>query len=60
MLVSEGAVELLHDRSAYSLRRIDDARREAPAGGAPVYEVLDALSEAERAGKLAARGESVP
>ncbi len=56
MLVSGRAVELLHDRSAYSLRRIDDARLEAPAGGEPVYEVLDALSEAERAGRLAGSG----
>ncbi len=57
MLVSGRTVELLDDRSAYSLRRID-ARPEAAAGG--VYEVLDALSDAERARKLATRDAAGP
>jgi class 3 adenylate cyclase len=59
-LVSERTVEHLDDRTAYTLRRIEDARLVARSGGAPVYEVLDALSEAERARKLATRGDPSP
>jgi hypothetical protein len=55
LLVSEHTVALLDDPGAYMLRAVDRVRFKGKSRPVLVYEVLDALPEAERGRKLATR-----
>jgi class 3 adenylate cyclase len=55
MLVSEDTVARLDDPDAYALRPVDHVRFKGKSRPVRVFEVLDALPEAERARKLATR-----
>jgi class 3 adenylate cyclase len=59
LLVSENTVAALDDASAFALRPVGRVRFKGKTRPLLVHEVLDALPEAERARKLATRGDLI-